>query len=151
MGAPIGNQRTAERLTEDLLKQLLDTDEPEEYLLKENLVDDSLADYLNDLLKRRNLSKADVARATGITSSFLYELFSGKSGAGRDTAIMLAFGLRCDLKEAQRLLKLAGMAELWPKRTRDAVIIWCLSRGKTRVECDDALYRFGEEPLFKED
>ena len=81
----------------------------------------------------------------------LYEMFVGASGAGRDTAIMLAFGLRCDLKEAQRLLKLAGVAELWPKRPRDAVIIWCLSRGKTRAECDDALYRFGEEPLFKED
>ena len=69
--APSENQQAEERLTEDLLDQLLNTDEPEEYLLNETLVDDSLADYLNVLLKRRGLNKADVVRATGITSSFL--------------------------------------------------------------------------------
>lgn len=144
-------KRVEERLTEDLLEELLKTERPEDYLLHEVLVDETLPGYLNELLAERGISRAAVGRASGITSAFLYELFAGESAPRRDTAIMLAFGLGCTLKEAQRLLKLAGLSELWPRRHRDAVIIWCIDRGMSRVECDDELYRLGEEPLFKEE
>ena len=127
-------RRVEERLTEDLLEELLKTERPEDYLLHEVLVDETLPGYLNELLAERGISRAAVGRASGITSAFLYELFAGKSAPRRDTA-----------------LKLAGLSELWPRRHRDAVIIWCIDRGMSRVECDDELYRLGEEPLFKEE
>ena len=78
----------------------------------------------------------------------VYDIFQGKSRPGRDHAIMLAFGLHCDLRQTQRLLRLAGVSELWCKRRRDAILIWCIDRGYTREQADDELFRLGEKTLL---
>ena len=136
-----------ERLTDDLLKQLLAADCPEDYLDHEQLVSQELTDYLEQLRAAQGMSKADVIRESELNSTFVYDMFQGKSKPGRDNAIKLAFGLRCSLKQTQRLLRLSGMAELWPKKRRDAIIIWCIEQGKDLATCDDELWRLGEKTL----
>ena len=61
---------------------------------------------------------------------------------------MLAFGLHCDLRQTQRLLRLAGVSELWCKQRRDAILIWCIDHGYTREQADDELFRLGEKTLL---
>ena len=129
-----------ERLTDELLEELLNSTSPDAYLDSADLPDRTLPDYLADLLRERSLTRADVIRASGVNPTFAYHVFKGERNIGRDNAIMLAFGLRCTLIEAQRLLRLAGVSELWCKVPRDAVIIFCLDRGMTRAECDDELF-----------
>ena len=136
-----------ERLTDDLLKQLLAADCPEDYLDHEQLVSQELTAYLEQLRAAQGMSKADVIRESELNSTFVYDMFQGKSKPGRDNAIKLAFGLRCSLKQTQRLLRLSGMAELWPKKRRDAIIIWCIEQGKDLAACDDELWRLGETTL----
>ncbi len=136
-----------ERLTDDLLKQLLAADCPEDYLDHEQLVSQELTAYLEQLRAEQGMSKADVIRESELNSTFVYDMFQGKSKPGRDNAIKLAFGLRCSLKQTQRLLRLSGMAELWPKKRRDAIIIWCIEQGKDLATCDDELWRLGEKTL----
>ena len=70
----------------------------------------------------------------------MYDIFAGKSKPGRDHAIMLAVGLGCNLRETQRLLRLAGVSELWPKVRRDAIIIWCIQHRYDRFQIDDELW-----------
>ena len=141
-----------EILTEDLLARLLDAQNPEEYLCQEDSVfDRTLPDYLYQLLNERGMNRADVVRGSGLNSAHLYDIFDGESNVGRDRAIMLAFGLCCSLVETQRLLRLAGVSELWPKVRRDAIIIWCIEQGMTRAECDDELYRLDERTLLDVD
>ena len=125
-----------EKLTEDLLKRLLGAKSPEEYLDQ------------GETLDREGMKRADVVRASKLNSTVVYDIFGGKSLPGRDHAIMLAFGLHCNLRETQRLLRLAGVSELWPKNRRDAVIIWCVENGLTLDECDKELWRLDEETLF---
>lgn len=137
-----------ERLTEDLLARLLSSEGIEDYLDQGEVVDRRLPDYLFELLAERGMKRADVVRRSGINVTVVYDIFAGKSLPGRDRAIMLAFGLRCSLRETQRILKLAGVSELWPKVRRDAIIIWCIEQGMTRDDCDDELWRFGEKTLF---
>lgn len=137
-----------ERLTEDLLARLLSSEGIEDYLDQGEVVDRRLPDYLFELLAERGMKRADVVRLSGINVTVVYDIFAGKSLPGRDRAIMLAFGLRCSLRETQRILKLAGVSELWPKLRRDAIIIWCIEQGMTRDACDDELWRFGEKTLF---
>lgn len=93
-------------------------------------------------------ARADVYRAAKLNPTVVYDIFAGKSRPGRDNALMLAFGMRCDLKETQRLLRLAGVSELWPKVRRDAIVIWCVEHGMTLNECDEGLWRLGEKTLF---
>ena len=145
------SQQPRERLTEDLLKRLLDAPDPETYLAEEGIRDRTLPEYLYELLDARKIKRADVVRGSGLNNTVVYDIFDGKSKPGRSNAIMLAFGLRCDLTETQRLLRLAGTAELWPKVRRDAVVIWCIQAGLTREQCDDELYALGEPTLLRTD
>lgn len=137
-----------ERLTEELLERLLAAATPEAYLDEGLTIDRKLPDYLRDLLSEKGLKRADVVRASGLNSTFVYDVFAGKSRLGRDNALMMALGLGCDLRQTQRLLRLDGVAELWPKDRRDAVLIWCVEHGLTRAQADDELYRLGEKTLL---
>ena len=116
-----------EHLTEELLDRLLASASIEQYLDEGLVSARTLTDYLFDRMEAHDLRRADVVRASGLNATVVYDIFSGKSRPGRDHAIMLAFGLKCTLRETQRLLRLAGVSELWCKQRRDAIIIWCLS------------------------
>lgn len=135
-------------LTEELLERLLAAKSLPAFLDESEPQDRSLADYLWSLLHAHGLRRADVVHRSGLNSTVVYDIFAAKSLPGRDNAIMLAFGLGCDLRETQRLLRMAGASELWVKIRRDAIIIWCIENGLGRVETDDQLYRFGEKTLF---
>lgn len=137
-----------ERLTDELLTQLLASVSPEAYLSSVELPDRTLADYAHALLADKHLTRAGVIRASGLNPTFTYQVFQGTRMIGRDNAIMLAFGLQCTLQETQRLLRLAGVSELWCKVRRDAIVIYCLNVGMTRAQCDDELYRLGERTLL---
>lgn len=138
-------------LTEELLERLLAGNDIESYLDAGQAGDLALTDHLNELLHRSGLTRAAVSRASGINATVIYDIFSGKSRPGRDHAIMLAFGLGCGLRDTQRLLRLAGVSELWCKQRRDAIIIWCIQQGFDRTATDDELYRLGEATLLPED
>lgn len=138
-----------ERLTEDLLERLLEASSPEAYLDAEGIEGNrEFVDYLFERLGERGGKRAAVVRESGLNPTVVYDIFQGKSRPGRDHAVMLAFGLHCDLRQTQRLLRLAGVSELWCKQRRDAILIWCIDRGCTREQADDELFRLGEKTLL---
>ncbi len=140
-----------EQLTDELLERLLASASPEAYLSTMEPEDRTLSEYLFSLLHDKGLSRSEVFEAAGIDRTHGYQIFEGIRNVGRDRAIMLAFGLRCSLRETQHLLRFAGVAELWCKVRRDAIIIYCIEHGFDRTECDDTLYRMGERTLLPED
>ena len=148
--APVGAEHTGqtEPLTEELLQRLLASATPEAYLDATATDNRSLADYLNELIDARGMTRADVVRNSAVNSTFVYQIFNGTRHVMRDNAIKLALGIGCTLRETQRLLRHAGVSELWCKTRRDAIIIYCVEHGYTRAECDDELYRLGEPTLL---
>ena len=136
-----------EPLTEELLARLLASARPQEYLDQTQVGERDFAAYLRGLLQQKGRTRADVLRACDVSPSFGYQVFQGTRRPSRDTAIALAFGLGCSLREAQRLLRRAGHSELYCKVRRDAVIIFCLEHGYTQFECDDELFRLGEKTI----
>ena len=113
-----------EHLTEELLDRLLASASIEQYLDEGLVSARTLTDYLFDRMEAHDLRRADVVRASGLNATVVYDIFSGKSRPGRDHAIMLAFGLKCTLRETQRLLRLAGVSELWCKQRRDYHLVY---------------------------
>ena len=148
IGASLATDEKREHLTEDLLKRLLASASIDAYLDEGETVDQTLPSYLRNLIDAHRIKRSAVARNSGLNPTVVYDIFAGKSRPGRDHAIMLALGLRCTLKECQRLLRLAGVSELWCKVRRDAIVIWCVEHGLTRAETDDELYRLGEKTLL---
>ena len=59
--------------------------------------------------------------------------------------------LASDDIETQRLLRLAGVSELYCRQRRDAIIIWFLRQGRDRGATDDELYRMNEPMLLDAD
>jgi hypothetical protein len=136
-------------LTEELLERLLESSSPDAYLSEVGPGDCELSELLLTLAREKGLTRAAAIAGSGLSAPYGYQLFTGARHPNRDAAIMISFGLRCSLVETQRLLKSAGLSELWCKRRRDAIIIYCVSHGYSRARCDDELFRLGEETLLK--
>lgn len=137
-------------LTEQLLDRLLSSVNPKHYL--DDMPEESrevrgLPDYLADLMQTHGVTRAEVIRQSEVNATFAYQIFQGERHPRRDVVLQLAFGIGCNLRETQRLLRLADHGELWPRRRRDAIIIFCLNRGMSLMNCNDELYGLGEPIL----
>ena len=136
-----------EPLTEELLEQLLASDDPARFASDNKIETRSLADYLALLLVQKGLQRAEVVRAAGLNSTFGYQIFTGDRNPSRDKLLQLVFAMNCTLKEANRMLQAAGHSGLYCKNRRDAIIIFCLEKGMSLLATDEELYRFGEETI----
>ena len=139
-----------EHLTEELLDRLLASASIEQYLDEGLVSARTLTDYLFDRMEAHDLRRADVVAASASTPQW-FMTFSPAKAAPAETRHYAAFGLKCTLRETQRLLRLAGVSELWCKQRRDAIIIWCIRNGFDRIATDDELYRMGEATLLPAD
>ena len=140
---------TRELLTEELLDRLISSPDIQSYLDQDSTSNQTLTVFLETLREANNMRRSVLARESGLNATVVYDIFAGKSRPGRDHAIMLSIGLNCDLRETQRLLRLAGVSELWCKQRRDAIIIWCIEHGFDLTATDNELQRLGEQPLLQ--
>lgn len=140
-------EQVPEPLTEELLHELRSASSPIAFTAAHDITHRSLSDYLNQLLVEKGLRRVDVVRAAGINETFGYQIFKGQRSPSRDKVLQLAFAMGCDLIETNRLLKAAGVNELYCKNRRDAIIIFCIDHEYTLQRTDEELYRFGEKTL----
>ncbi len=99
------------------------------------------------LAEGMDCSKAELARRAGMSTVYLYQVFSGRRRPSRDRMISLCFGLECSVDTAQELLKKTGFQGLYPKNRRDAIILYCLDKGYTLQETNERLFQEHEESL----
>lgn len=136
-----------ERITEELLAELLASPSIEGFL-DDNVTNEvTLSEYLQELLDKKGLKRAEVIRKANLNATFGYQVFTGARGAGRDTILQLVFAMELTLREANRLLKAAGANGLYCKNRRDGIIIFCIEHSYSLQETDEELYRFGEETI----
>ena len=96
---------------------------------KKNLPDITLAEYLEILLKEKNLSKGEVIKKSCM-GNYAYKIFSGeRKNNSRAKILSLALAMNLSLKETQRLLYYAESPKLYAKDTWDDVIIFALNNG----------------------
>ena len=136
-----------EPLTEELLEQLLASDDPVAFASSNKIDTRSLPDYLNQLLEEKGLARASVVRDAGLNDTYGYQIFMGQRSPSRNKLLQILFAMKCSLKEANRALQSAGLSALYCKVRRDAIIIFCLDRGYSLLKTDQELYRFGEETI----
>jgi len=108
----------------------------------------TLQEYLGDLLSLKEMRRRDVIKRAELDGNYINQLFSGiKTKPGRNQVLSLAFGFGLNLEETDRLLKVAGVGELYPKNKRDAVILHSLENGKTVWGANEMLSSLGLETL----
>lgn len=136
--------------TNDLKQELMDTPDLDEFLSEnsENFNSDTAAELLNRLLAEKNISKAALAKQSGLSEVYLHQIFAGKRNPSRNRLICLAYGIGATLDETNELLKLCGVAQLYSANRRDAIIIFGIVHGVSLFEINDKLFTEDEETLF---
>lgn len=139
-----------EKDTGSLQQELMQTANLQEFLSEntENFSSGSLPDMLGRLVDEYGMSKAEIARRASMSEIYLHQIFAGRRNPSRSRIICLCFGLGATIAQAQELLKLGGLAQLYPKNRRDAIILFGLSHGMTLSEVNDRLFQEDEETLY---
>ena len=115
---------------------------------KKQIVHQPLSEYLCELLDEKSLKRSDVVVRTGLDKAYVYQIFAGnKKNPSRDKLITIAFGMKLNEEETQRVLQLSGHRELWPKDERDALLLFAIQRGMSLEEVHTELERYGLDPL----
>lgn len=135
--------------TDDLRRELMESEDLGRFLSEnaDSFEAAGCAAMLRRLYEDASFSKAELARRSGMSTVYLYQVFSGRRMPSRDRLICLCFGLSCSSDTTQELLKKNGYLPLYPKNRRDAIILYALSRGLSLQEANDKLFREGEETL----
>ena len=91
--------------TEDIRRELAEAPNLEEYLSEnqEYFSNKSVPELLDELYHKTDLSKAELARRSGMSSVYLHQIFSGRRNPSRDKLICLSIGMGADLEDVQTL------------------------------------------------
>ena len=136
--------------TNNLQQELMAAPDLDRFLSEnqDNFNDGNIHELLNTLFQKRKLSKAALAKRSGMSEVYLHQVFSGRRNPSRSRLICLCFGLSATLEESQELLKQGGFAQLYPKNRRDAIIIYGLVNGLSLYDVNDKLFSEEEETLY---
>ena len=103
--------------------------------------------YFNELLEKKQLSKSDMVKLSGIERTYLYHILSGSRTPGRDNALRLCIGAGLNLEETMRCLEILSVGILYAKNKRDSIIIYSINRGNNVDETNALLFEMNEKPL----
>ena len=103
---------------------------------------------LTRLYETKDLTKAELARRSGISEVYLHQVFAGRRNPSRDRLLCICVGLGITLDETQRLLKQAAYAQVYPKNKRDAIISHGIIHHTPLSAINDKLFAENERTLF---
>lgn len=136
--------------TDNLQQELMDSPNLDQFLTqnKEHFVNINLSELLKELFEKKNISKATLAKQSGMSEIYLHQIFAGRRNPSRNRLLCLCYGLEATVEETQELLRLCNMAQLYPKLKRDAIIYYGLQHKLKLYEINDRLFDEDEETLF---
>lgn len=137
------------KTTGELLEELMEPGSFSSYLSRnrEQMLHPNVGRELDKFCRGQKLSKAAVARRSGVSEVYLHQVLAGKRSPSRDRLLCLCIGFSAGVEEIQKLLRQAGFAQLDPRITRDALILYGLSRGQSLPQINGALLVQGEKAL----
>ena len=136
-----------DRLTEEVLQELLEAPSIDSFIAEHEFPSCTLAEYLQQLLEQKHLERARVVRMADLNETFGYQIFTGARNPSRNKVLQIAFCHGAYLKETNRALSASGASTLNCKNRRDAIIIFCLDHGCSLQKVNEELFRLGEETV----
>ncbi len=140
----------AERSTDEMKTQLAQANGLKQFL-EENMDSFAESDFpnlLKDKLAEKKISKAQLAKASGMSDVYLYQLLSGRRSPSRNRLICICIGLSLTVDETQDLLFRAGTGPLYAKNKWDAIILYGISHRLDLFAINDLLFEENENTLI---
>lgn len=114
---------------------------------KDYLIDQSLAQLLNQLLQETGISKAKAIKNAEMSEMYGYHIFAGTRIPERGKVLALAIGMGLNIDQVQQLLKAAGYTTLYAKRPFDSIVLYGIVKKLTVPQINELLYDYGMETL----
>ena len=139
-----------EKTTDDLSQELMSQPNLDQYITENEayFADTDISAFLAGIYERCSLSKAELARRTGMSEVYLHQVFSGRRKPSRDRLLCLCIGMEASLEETQELLKQVGYAPVYLRLKRDAIIGHGLLHHTPLTEINDKLFSENEKTLI---
>ncbi|MCR5088390.1 MAG: XRE family transcriptional regulator [Oscillospiraceae bacterium] len=102
----------------------------------------------NRMYQAQGRSKAEIARLSGTSEAYLYQIFSGARVPSRDRLLCICIGMCAEADDTQTLLSQCGYAPLYVRDQRDAIILHGLMHATPLGKVNDMLFEYGEKLLF---
>ena len=131
-----------EKNTDNLQQELMSTNNLDRFLTENDASfrDVPLQEAIQPIFDEKGMSKAQLAKQSGISEVYLHQLFSGCRFPSRNRLLCVCFGLGASVEDAQGLLRQARHAPLYTRDRRDAIILYGLSHSMTLFQINDKLF-----------
>ncbi len=128
--------------TTDLMNELNQTSHIDQYLKdnEEYIIDQTLSNFICNLLEAKNLTKADIIKKADINDIYGYQILSGRRKPSRNKLICLCVGAEFTLEETNEILTIGEFSPLFPKLKRDSIIIFGIQNHYTILQINESLY-----------
>lgn len=138
--------------TKSLLDALKKSSDVNKYIEahRNQMIFEPLHVYLDEMSKKKGISKTNIFRVANINEISGFHYFSGFRHPSRDRLICLCIGMQCNLDETNSLLQRGGFSPLNPRIVRDCYIIWGVIKKLTILQIDDLLYKNNKKTLQNE-
>jgi hypothetical protein len=105
--------------------------------------------FMDSIISQKKLKRQDIFQKADLPQKYGYKLLSGETHTtNRDKLLRIFIAMNMSLKETQRALELYGLATLYPKKKRDAILIIAINKGISSVDTvNEWLSEHGEPEL----
>ena len=123
-----------EKNTDTLQQELMSTNNLDRFLTENDASfrDVPLQEAIQRIFDEKGMSKAQLAKQSGISEVYLHQLFSGRRFPSRSRLLCLCFGLGATVDEAQSLLQQARHAPLYGQH-RGKLLALCVQPVPSRL------------------
>lgn len=138
------------KTTDELMQALTFPDGSLDDFLTENadtFITVSPAEEWDRMLNASSWKKAEIINRCQFNPVYFYEVINGKKIPSRDKVLRLLFGFSASLTDCQRILRVYGYSPLYPRISRDSLLIHAICRAFSVEEIQRLLVSHGEEPL----
>lgn len=143
--------RTTNNLKKELDEKVTDERTLDQYVRKVSRYGDisksTFADFYGMLLRKKGITSGEIEKQTGLEHAFCNKMINGKTSITRNNLLAITIAAGLSLDEIEKCLILTNNGALYPKDSRDAIIIYSINRGLTLAETNDLLYSKGMELL----
>lgn len=138
-----------QRTTDDLQMELMTRADLRGFLQdnQAELVEPNMAQALSALFATRQMTKTALAEEAHMSEVYLHQVFAGRRRLSRDRTMCILFALQAGVEEAQALLKRSGLAPLYARDRRDAVLLHGLAQALSLDAVNALLLEAHLEPL----
>lgn len=135
--------------TEELTNEIANADTLEHWAKdkKDSLDEITLAEFLERMLEKYQISKKSVITQAQLDTTYGYQIFQGKKKPSRDILLKIAFGFPLTVAETNHLLYYGNSGTLYPRVKRDAYIMYALHHKYNVIQANDYLYEYNEKTL----